>query len=436
MEGISSGGGGSVAPPSQEDQERLIESFRAITSSLPSEAFFFLESHTWQLDAAIQSFFDAADPADLADTAPARISPPPAASSRRRRRHQLQEEDGDGGDEDEGDEDYVPPVDEGPQSRSPTRPTAAAMASSPPRDSRSSKPSGSRPAGGIRTLADLNQSSGYGSDEDSDGPQEYYTGGEKSGMLVQDPSKANPDVDAIFEQARQMGATEETPEYLDTFRPSSSFRSFTGTARRLTGETVQAALQPPESVVHDVIFWTNGFTVNDGPLRRFDDPENASFLESIKKSECPKELEPADRRTAVHVGLSRRDEKYPEPVKRYNPFTGVGRTLGAGASTATVPPVDAAATAPTSSSSAGLSVDDSLPSTSVQLRLADGTRMVARFNYHHTVGDIRSFIDASRPGATRNYQLQTVGFPPKQLTDVSQTIEEVGLANSVIIQRF
>lgn len=84
----------------------------------------------------------------------------------------------------------------------------------------------------------------------------------------------------------------------------------------------------------------------------------------------------------------------------------------------------------------GLMVDDALPLTSIQLRLADGTRMVSRFNYSHTINDIRAFIDASRPGGPRNYQLQTVGFPPKQLTDLTQTIEDVGLANSVVIQKF
>lgn len=132
-------------------------------------------------------------------------------------------------------------------------------------------------------------------------------------------------------------------------------------------------------------------------------------------------------------------------MKRFNPFGGVGRTLGAGSSTSAAAPEAASASAsasasagPTSappSAAAGLYVDDSLPSTSVQLRLADGTRMVARFNHHHTVGDIRGFIDASRPGAARSYQLQAVGFPPKQLTDVTQTIEEAGLANSVVIQK-
>lgn len=34
-------------------------------------------------------------------------------------------------------------------------------------------------------------------------------------------------------------------------------------------------------------------------------------MQSIRKSECPKELEPADRRSSVHVNLIRRDEKCP-----------------------------------------------------------------------------------------------------------------------------
>ncbi|KAF5474868.1 hypothetical protein F2P56_006724 [Juglans regia] len=143
------------------------------------------------------------------------------------------------------------------------------------RDKKPSKPSSSR-TGGIRTLSDLNRPSAD-SDSDSDGPQEYYTGGEKSGMLVQDPSKAN-DVDAIFNQARQLGAVEGPVEQL---RPSSSSSNFTGTGRLLSGETVQTAPQQPENVVHNIVFWSNGFTVNDGPLRSLDDPENAAFLEVI-----------------------------------------------------------------------------------------------------------------------------------------------------------
>ncbi|KAH9605597.1 hypothetical protein KSS87_017048 [Heliosperma pusillum] len=303
------------------------------------------------------------------------------------------------------------------------------MASKDKKPARSS--SSGRPAGGIRTLADLNRHSSHDSDSDSDSaPQEYYAGGEKSGMLVQGPPKGN-DVDEIFNQARELGAVEGPP---DNLRPSSS-RSFTGTGRTLTGDAVPAASQPLENVVHNIVFWRNGFTINDGPIRRLDDPENAPFLESIRKSECPKELEPADRRTQVHVNLIRRDENCPEPEKRTVAFQGVARTLGGSTSATESEQTDATPMNSAPPPTAGLVVDQNQPSTSIQLRLADGTRMVAHFNYHHTVNDIRAFIDASRPSGSRPYQLQTVGFPPKPLTDNNQTIEQAGLANSVVIQK-
>lgn len=124
--------------------------------------------------------------------------------------------------------------------------------------------------------------------------------------------------------------------------------------------------------------------------------------------------------------------------RRHAPFQGVGRTLASDSANSVAPERTSAATslnvAP--SLSTGLVVDDSLPITSLQLRLADGTRMVSRFNHHHTIRDIRGFIDASRPSGARNYQLQTMGFPPKQLAELDQTIEQAGIANSVVIQKF
>lgn len=80
-------------------------------------------------------------------------------------------------------------------------------------------------------------------------------------------------------------------------------------------------------------------------------------------------------------------------------------------------------------------MDESQPVTSVQLRLADGTRLVARFNHTHTVADIRRFIDAARPAPPAPYSLQTPGFPPIKLEDDSQTLEAAGLLNAVVIQR-
>ena len=86
--------------------------------------------------------------------------------------------------------------------------------------------------------------------------------------------------------------------------------------------------------------------------------------------------------------------------------------------------------------------------------------MLSRFNHTHTVGDIRSFINAyvfllynihlflifvksyfltfisSRVGeAQRNYILQTT-FPSRDLKDERQTLLDASLLNSVVVQRY
>lgn len=123
---------------------------------------------------------------------------------------------------------------------------------------------------------------------------------------------------------------------------------------------------------------------------------------------------------------------FQEPEKRHVPFQGVGRTLGSTSASA----APETTTAPPPPPSEGLVVDENQPTTSIQIRLSDGSRMIGQFNLHHTINDIHGYIDASRPAAARNYQLQMMGFPPKVLSDGTQTIEQAGLANSVIIQKF
>ncbi|GBG85925.1 hypothetical protein CBR_g40738 [Chara braunii] len=298
--------------------------------------------------------------------------------------------------------------------------------------------------GGVRTLSDLGRDRD-GSDSDSDRPQEYYTGGEKSGMMVQDPTNRDS-VDSIFNRARQLGALEaaDMPQ-----RPTNAGRrSFAGVGRTLTGDPRPEQpradpRQPPEPVMHTITFWRNGFTVDDGPLRTLSDPANRPFLESIEKGQCPHELEPSDRRVQVSVDLVQRSSEdwKPPPEPKYRAFGGTGRTLGSSSvESQSVPSYLAAPSASSAGGSntpaAGLVIDDSKPITSIQLRLLDGTRMVARFNHHHTVGDIRRFIDAARPGGSQtNYHLQAMGFPPKILSDPSQTVKDAQLVNSVVIQK-
>jgi UBX domain-containing protein 1 len=37
----------------------------------------------------------------------------------------------------------------------------------------------------------------------------------------------------------------------------------------------------PEQVVRTMIMWRDGFSVDDGPLLRYDDPQNRAHLEAI-----------------------------------------------------------------------------------------------------------------------------------------------------------
>lgn len=190
-------------------------------------------------------------------------------------------------------------------------------------------------------------------------------------------------------------------------------------------------------------FRANGFTVNDGPLRAYDDPANTAFMQAVGKGQCPRELEPEDRMTPMNISLVKKDTDYePPPEPKYKAFSGSGRTLGgtsgvSGSGSAPVPPTSTAAAAAASPAAAAgaWSIDDSAPSTSIQLRLRDGSRLVAKFNLTHTVADIRAFIAQASPGcASGAYTLQLAGFPPKQLADPAQLVSD-GLSNSVVIQR-
>ena len=117
--------------------------------------------------------------------------------------------------------------------------------------------------------------------------------------------------------------------------------------------------------------------------------------------------------------MKRLAERYvPSPrARQAKAFSGQGNRLGSPAPTptslpATPEPASIPGSFPTASGSGAspsggggaqrgtqefgtrFEVDQTKPTTSVQIRLADGTRMVARMNLTHTVGDIRNFINA------------------------------------------
>lgn len=149
----------------------------------------------------------------------------------------------------------------------------------------------------------------------------------------------------------------------------------------------------------------------------------------------------------MDVQLEEHSEKYIQPKKKYKPFSGGGQRLGSptpGVSSGTAEPAPAAApTAPSAAAAAttqaaAVDVNDSQPTLSLQIRLGDGTRMPARFNTTHTIGDVYSFITASNPQSqNRSWVLMTT-FPSKELSDKSQVLGDLSefKRGGVVVQKW
>nr|KAF6472009.1 NSFL1 cofactor [Molossus molossus] len=130
-----------------------------------------------------------------------------------------------------------------------------------------------------------------------------------------------------------------------------------------------------------------------------------------------------------------RDEDFVKPKGTFKAFTGEGQKLGSTAPQVlnTSSPAQQAENEAKASSS--ISIDESQPTTNIQIRLADGGRLVQKFNHSHRISDIRLFIVDARPAmAATSFVLMTT-FPNKELADENQTLKEANLLNAVIVQR-
>ncbi|SPO36018.1 related to SHP1 - potential regulatory subunit for Glc7p [Pseudozyma flocculosa] len=349
----------------------------------------------------------------------------------------------------------------------------------------SSRPSGR--SGGISTFRDLVSSQsgssrrggnqdGEDDDDDTDDEMNYFTGGEKSALSVENPEarrRREMGGNDLVNQILKKAAEQRREDGEGVAGPSSSTASsqaFTGRGRTIndSGAAETEASSVPSSsmpggfgatdrdsaagsddadeegdgevAIRHLTFWQDGFSIEDGPLMRYDDPAHAATLDAINAGRAPLSLLNVRFGQRVELRVARRiNEQYiPPPMK---PFGGSGNRLGspapatiAGSSRSTV----AAPTPPTSTpaTASAFEVDPNQPTTNIQIRLGDGQRMVGRFNHDHTVADVRAFLNASHPGmSSRNYVLQA-SFPPKPLTDETQTIKDAGLVNSVVIQKF
>ncbi|XP_061785421.1 UBX domain-containing protein 2A isoform X3 [Nerophis lumbriciformis] len=132
-----------------------------------------------------------------------------------------------------------------------------------------------------------------------------------------------------------------------------------------------------------VRLWKDGFTVNDQEFRSYSVPENQQFLDAIKRGELPAEWESRAEEEELEVNVEDLTEEAYVPKKKvFHPFSGRGYRLGSVAPrvVARSPSVHEDGESPPIPM---VTLDHALPVTSLQIWLADGRRLVQRFNLSH-----------------------------------------------------
>jgi UBX domain-containing protein 1 len=200
--------------------------------------------------------------------------------------------------------------------------------------------------------------------------------------------------------------------------------------------------EPQRRVLH---IWADGFSIDDGELRRFDDPENAMDLQMIRQGRAPLHLMNVRYDQPVDVKLEQHEEDWRQLPKIYRPFGGEGRRLGSpvpgdGSSTAggtggsiTLPPIAATHTsssrpAAAAASGTGLTfdptgaADPSQPTLTLRIQMPDGSRQTTRWNAAQALDDVYTWIQmTSEPTRSRIWTLATT-FPNKEHQDRTQKL--------------
>ncbi|KAJ7078453.1 hypothetical protein B0H15DRAFT_788910 [Mycena belliarum] len=324
-----------------------------------------------------------------------------------------------------------------------------------------SAPSPARHAPATGPAGRLNVSDESDSDEE-DGPMEererWFAGGERSGISIENPDRqprggpgGSMVRDLLRRAAEHVVLTGAAPAPLAPARGTA----FIGGGHTLGSDDIASTFIPdPRAADPDtapatrrLTFWRDGFTVEDGPLMRYDDPAHAAVLEAIHSGLAPPALLNVRPGQPVEVVVAKRTtEDFVPPrdawgaggVRLGAPVPGLS---GAGPSASTSASTSASGSGSSASSSSAPpastapTVDESAPVAQVQVRLADGGRLLARLNTTHTVADLRAFIDANaaHPGPAPAYTLHTT-FPTRTLED-AQSVGGAGLGGSVVVQR-
>ena len=77
-------------------------------------------------------------------------------------------------------------------------------------------------------------------------------------------------------------------------------------------------------------------------------------------------------------------------------------------------------------------LDKNKPSCKIDIRLFNGVVVTSNFNLNQTIKDIKNFVE--KKSGSHNFSLLE-GFPPKPLTELNKTIEQLNLKGCMLTQK-
>ncbi|ODQ66939.1 SEP-domain-containing protein, partial [Nadsonia fulvescens var. elongata DSM 6958] len=284
---------------------------------------------------------------------------------------------------------------------------------------------------------------------------DFFTGGEKSGLAVQNPNfpgSGGGDGNSLVDHDQD----DQDSKSYSLKKKAKKVNTFTGSgyvlgdeespsrvipdlnaAATASGSFAQARAIRTETVVRHLTFWRDGFTIEDGPLFRYDDPANQQHLKAIDSGHAPLSLLNVvpGQKVDVHVA-KKTDEDYKPPKRVVGGYSGSGFRLGSPVPGETFSSPAASTATPTSVSAASTSSDlGTTGDARLQIRLGNGQRLTARFDSNDLIDVIYNYVSANDASNGRAYVLQTT-FPNKELTDRQISIKQAGVAGAVLVQKW
>ena len=132
-------------------------------------------------------------------------------------------------------------------------------------------------------------------DKDKKKTTESYTGGEKSGMAVENPD----DIEGVIKKAQSN--SEKNKDRPDGEKPDTEVR---------------------------ITLYQNGFTVDGGEFREYDTPQNKAFMKELNEGYVPEELRKIYNKKIGVALEDRRQEKFRPPTPpKYVAYSGGGQSV-------------------------------------------------------------------------------------------------------------